>query len=113
MSRIFLSVFVPVFLVEIATNSAWIMVSYDWRVRSCITLSYTLSIAAGALSGMAWAYMALNIKNDDMYFANVAWDVMVTIVFFTIPVIAYGFKMDQQTLIGAVIAIAGLLLMKA
>lgn len=111
--RTFTGVLLPILLVEILTNSAWLYVSYDEKIRENVSLSYTLSIVAGALSGLAWAWMALSIKQSDVYFANIAWDLIVTGLFFTIPIFLFHIKLDMQSVLGASIALIGLLIMKS
>lgn len=97
---------------EVVANSAWIAVSYDHRVRGNASLAYALSIAAGALSGWMWCYMAMAMEKHQMFVANMAWDVGVTIIFLSLPILFYGVRLDLQTCIGTTIAVLGLLIMK-
>ena len=113
MNKFLLSVVFPVFIVEVIANSAWIMVSYDERVRNNVVLSYTISILAAGLSGLAWCYLAQSMRQDQMFVTNMFWDASISIIFITLPIFMYGVRLDTQTTIGAVIAIIGLLLMKA
>jgi hypothetical protein len=111
MNHPILKVLLPVFLVEILTNSAWIAVSFDQRVRENFWLSYSIATIGGTLSGMAWCYLARNTPQEDMFFVNMAWDVIVTAIFISLPVFYYGLKLDIHTIGGAVLAAIGLLLM--
>ena len=112
-NRIFFAVFIPILIVEIVANASWIAISYDWRIRGNVGLSYTISIFAGALSGWAWCWMAQAIRQDHMFVANIMWDILVSIVFISLPILFYGIKLDIQTAIGTAIAVLGLLIMKA
>jgi uncharacterized membrane protein len=107
-----LPIIIPIIIVEILTNSAWVVISYDWKVRGNVSLSYTLSILAGALSGWAWAYMALAMQKNQMFQANLWWDFLVTIIFLSLPILFYGVRLDLQSCIGTALAVIGLLLMK-
>jgi len=107
-----LPIIIPIFIVEILTNSVWVAVSYDPRIRSNVTLCYCLSIIAGGLSGWAWAYMAMAMQKNQMFVANLWWDFMVTMIFISLPILFYGVRLDLQTSIGTALAVIGLLLIK-
>jgi len=104
-------VLIPVFIVEIIANSAWIMVSYEPKIRTNTWLSYTIASLAGTLSGLAWCWMARSVSQNNMYLANLAWDWVVGIIFISLPIFYYGVKLDHQSLIGAIVAFAGLMIM--
>jgi uncharacterized membrane protein len=106
-----LLVLIPVFIVEILTNSAWICVSYYSAIRNNSYLAYFLSILAGAFSGAAWCYMAKNTLQNDMFFMNILWDAIVSIIFISLPIVFFGVRLDPQTAIGTALAAIGLFIM--
>jgi len=106
-----ITILLPVFLVEVITNSAWVCISYDWRLRSNTTLACSLSVAAGALSGLAWFWMSRSVSQNQMFFANLAWDFIVSLLFISLPILFYGIRLDTQTTIGTSLAFIGLLIM--
>ena len=110
MNKLF-PILIPVFLVEIITNSAWVAISYDWRLRGNTSLACSLSIAAGALSGAAWFYMSKGVEQNQMFFYNLVWDFIVSLIFIALPILFYGVRLDTQTTIGTALAFIGLLIM--
>src|ERR1017187_9956948 len=111
--RQLLTIFLPILIAEVVCNSAWIVVSYDERVRGNSSIAYFISIAGGAVSGMAWCYMAKSVRQDQMYFANLAWDFVITVIFTMLPIFLYGLHLDTKTILGAIIAVIGLTIMGA
>ena len=113
MIRQILTILFPILLAEVVCNSAWIVVSYDERVRENSSLAYFISIAGGAISGLAWCWMARSVRQDQMFFANLAWDFVVTAIFTMLPIFLYGLHLDTKTILGAIIAVIGLTIMGA
>jgi len=106
-----ITILLPVFLIEVIANSAWVCISYDWRFRSNTALACSLSVAAGAISGAAWFYMSRGISQNQMFFYNLVWDFIVSSIFIALPILFYGIKLDNQTAIGTALAFVGLLIM--
>lgn len=111
--RQLLTIFIPILIAEIACNSAWIVVSYDERVRANTSLAYFISIAGGAVSGLAWCYMAKSVRQDQMFVANILWDALVSCVFCLLPILLYGLHLNGKTILGAIVAVIGLTIMGA
>lgn len=105
------NVIITVLMGAILTNVAFAMVSYDNAIRNG-NLAYLIAILAGAGAAASWCLLVRNTPEKNQFFANITWDVGVTVLFLILPFIMYHLKIDMKSTIGAAVAVIGLLIMK-
>jgi drug/metabolite transporter (DMT)-like permease len=93
--------------------AAFSVISYDTYFDTRPVMAYGISIVAALVATVMWLYLIRTYdKKTDIFVVNVIWDVVVSLITILVPLFMYNVKMDMKTLIGAILAIVGVLITK-
>jgi len=92
---------------------AFSVISYDTYFDTRPVMAYGISIVAALVATVMWLYLIRTYdEKTDIFVVNVIWDVVVSLITILVPLFMYNVKMDMKTLIGAILAIVGVLITK-
>ena len=98
------------FLGAIIANILYVYVSFEDSIRTNAWKVYPLGVFASMLAGVSWIYMIRHLLYKNIFFANFAWDIIVTVLCAILPIFMYGIKLDLKATIGCIIAVIGVVL---
>lgn len=99
------------FLGAIVANLIYSYVSFNEAVRTDAWRAYPLAILASAIGVTSWMFMIRHLKNEDIFLANLSWDVLVkALLIVFLPIFLYGVKLDIRAILGCILAISGVVL---
>jgi len=105
--------FTTTIILVIICYGAFSVVSYDTYFDSRPALAYGISIVAALVATIMWLYLIRTYdKKADIFVVNIIWDVVVSLITILVPLFMYNIKIDMKTLIGGILAIAGVLITK-
>jgi uncharacterized membrane protein len=93
-------------------NVLFTIVAYGSACRDNGDITYFTAVMGGIIAAYSWAALVLKMPQDQMFITNLIWDVGVTIMFVFLPFIMYDIKVDIKTMIGAIIAVIGIIIAK-
>ena len=94
------------------TNIIFIAIGYDESIRSVAWKSYALSVFASLCGSLGYTYFLRSLARQQIFVANLVWDVAIVILCIILPVIFYKIKLDSAAVIGSVIAVIGIIIAK-
>ena len=100
-------------ILVIICYGAFSVISYDTYFDNKPVLAYGISSVAALVATIMWLYLIRTYdEKSDIFVVNVIWDVVVSLITILVPLFMYNVKMDTKTLIGAILAIVGVLITK-
>ncbi len=90
--------------------STYITYSEDWRKSIWY---YPFSITIAVIAAIIWCSMIRLIdEKKGIYIYSLVWDTIVCCVFYFIPLLFFGVKLDKISALGLAMMIGGLVLIK-
>jgi len=98
------------FLGAIVANVLYVYISFDESIRLNAWKIYSIGSFASVVAALSWIYMIRHLNHKNIFFANFAWDITVTVLCATLPIFMYGIKLDLKAILGCILAISGVIL---
>lgn len=101
-----------ILLVAILVYSGSCFISYSDHLKQSAWY-FPIAIILGAMGSTLWFYgcKLLNSK-EDIFVFGLMWDVVLVGVFYGIPILAFGVRLDKWTSISAALILLGILSLK-
>lgn len=72
-----------------------------------------LGVSLGALVNLIWFYVCRVLpENNKIYVFNLMWDAVMVAVYYGLPLLFFGVKLDRVTMVGATLMLVGIFVMK-
>ena len=72
-----------------------------------------LGVLLAALNNFVWFYSAKIIENKkEMYLFSALYSILITVVYFLVPILFFGLKINKWELIGIVLMIIGFIIFR-
>jgi len=101
---------------------SFFVISIVYSISACITYAedwrksvwyYPFSITIAVITAIIWCSMIRFIdEKKAIYIYSLGWDTVVCFVFYFIPLLFFGVKLDKISALGLVMMLGGLVLIK-
>lgn len=86
--------------------------TYNDNIKNSIWY-YPLGVSLGTITATLWFYVCTLLPDKNkVYVYSLFWDTIMVMVYYGLPILFFGVKLDKITAVGSTLILAGIMVLK-